>query len=61
MKSKVYFYKGYFIQKDRGGNGWNIYGRHTIPFEEGVASLNQAKEEIDEYIKSRENKLPWEE
>lgn len=49
---QLWFYKGLFIAKDIAGDGYNIYhGKQVL--DEGYASLQKAKEAIDE--------IPWEE
>lgn len=60
MKPEVYFYKGFFIQKDICGDGYNIFKGYQL-YDEGYATLKKAVEEVDNYISSRENNLPWEE
>ena len=60
MEANVYYYNGFFIQKDKAGEGYNVFKGFQI-FEEGIETISKAMEAIDEYKADRENRLPWEE
>ncbi len=60
MNADVYYYNGFFIQKDKAGDGYNVFKGFQI-FDEGIQSVKQAMEAIDEYKAHREICLPWEE
>lgn len=41
-------YKGYMIRLDRGGDGYNVYDKHGELEDAGYASIEKAKEFVDE-------------
>ena len=60
METEVYFYNGFFIKKDKAGDGYNVFKGFQI-FDEGIKTIKKAMESIDRYKAERENRLPWEE
>lgn len=43
-------YKGYMIRLDRGGDGYNVYDKHGELEDAGYASIEKAKEFVDELV-----------
>ena len=43
-------YKGYMIRLDRGGDGYNVYDTHGELEDAGYASIEKAKEFVDELV-----------
>ena len=48
----VWIYKGFFIVRDLGGDGYNVRSRKGDIIEEGCGSVIAARVAIDEYLKS---------